>query len=129
MQRNTFQKRLVLDVLRKMANHPSAEMVYECVHKECPTISKATVYRILKEEATCGELLGIDVPKDVHRYDHRTDKHWHIRCRVCGKVGDVELLAGYDLDNYDFPDVWEAERMSVSFEGICPECKITKEKA
>ncbi|MBR6788241.1 MAG: transcriptional repressor [Clostridia bacterium] len=126
MQRNTVQKRLVIDTLRSMANHPSAEMVYEAVHKENPTISKATVYRILKEEASCGELLGIDVMNDVNRYDHRLDPHWHIRCRKCGKVGDVEMLGGVGVNDYAYPDVWTPERISVSFEGLCPEC--SKEK-
>ncbi len=121
MQRNTAQKRRVLDILTQMANHPSAEAVYAAVHGAYPSISKATVYRILKDESVCGNLLAVDIPRDVNRYDHRTDPHWHIRCRRCGKVADVEIGAG-SINVGTIPDGWSVERMGISFEGLCREC-------
>ena len=55
MQRNTAQRKQVMDVLMSLeGEHPSAEMVYEKVHALYPTVSKATVYRILKDEAAHG---------------------------------------------------------------------------
>ncbi len=121
MQRNTVQKRQVMDIVAQMANHPSAEAVYDTVHSAYPRISKATVYRILKDEAACGGLLAVDIPRDVNRYDHRTDPHWHIRCRRCGRIGDVEI-GSEPIDMGGAPHGWSVERIGVSFEGLCDEC-------
>lgn len=64
MQRNTLQRKRVMDVLTSLeGEHPSAERVYERVHTLFPTVSKATVYRILKDEAAHGTILGVDLPR------------------------------------------------------------------
>ncbi|WP_419550310.1 transcriptional repressor, partial [Paratractidigestivibacter faecalis] len=44
--RNTVQREIILEELRGLANHPTADEVYESVHAKHPSISKATVYRI-----------------------------------------------------------------------------------
>lgn len=121
MERKTTQKKLVTDVMHRLANHPSAEAVYLEVHKTHPRVSKATVYRILKEEAARGNLRSVDIPRDVNRYDHRTEEHWHIRCRVCGRIGDVEGLHGTD-GMYVRPEGWTVENVVMSFYGICADC-------
>lgn len=123
MQRNTAQRKQVMDVLMSLeGEHPSAEMVYEKVHALYPTVSKATVYRILKDEAAHGGVLGVDLPRDVGRYDSRTDGHYHIRCRICGKVSDIEkgegALDGLFVNNSGF----EIENVLLSFTGICAGC-------
>ena len=46
--RNTIQRQLVLSAVRQLQNHPTADEVYQEVQKNCPTISRATVYRNLK---------------------------------------------------------------------------------
>ena len=46
--RNTLQRRLVLETVRRMRNHPTAEEIYLAIAAENPLISKATVYRNLK---------------------------------------------------------------------------------
>lgn len=108
--------------MRRLGNHPSAEMVYDAVHIEHPSISKATVYRILKDEAEQGTLRNIDVPGGVHRYDHRTDNHWHIRCRRCGRICDVEL-SDVRLPEAVAPEGWNVENMSVIMSGLCADCR------
>lgn len=42
--RNTIQRQLVLSAVRQLQNHPTADEVYQEVQKNCPTISRATVY-------------------------------------------------------------------------------------
>lgn len=123
MQRNTIQRKQVLDVLLSLeGEHPSAERVYTRVHELYPTVSKATVYRILKDEAAEGRILGVDMPRDVGRYDSRVDRHYHIRCRVCGRVADVEM--GKGTPDGLFADVggFKIEDVYLSLSGICPEC-------
>ena len=50
--RNTLQRRLVLETVRRMRNHPTAEEIYLAIAAENPLISKATVYR--NREKACG---------------------------------------------------------------------------
>ena len=47
-QRNTPQRRLVLQALAELEGHPSAEEVYLRAAQLCPGIGRATVYRCLK---------------------------------------------------------------------------------
>ena len=43
-----------------MLNHPTAEDVFEYIHCEYPSISKATVYRILNRMSDDGEIIHLD---------------------------------------------------------------------
>ena len=46
-ERMTSQKKIIMDYLKSVKTHPSAEKVYLAVKKKLPRISQATVYRIL----------------------------------------------------------------------------------
>ena len=46
-KRNTIQRQLVIAAVRFLANHPTAEEVYDRITMEYPDISKGTVYRNL----------------------------------------------------------------------------------
>ena len=65
--RNTLQRRLVLETVRRMRNHPTAEEIYLAIAAENPLISKATVYRNLKLLSEQGESLRI--PFQTERID------------------------------------------------------------
>ena len=67
--RNTIQRQLVLSAVRQLQNHPTADEVYLEVQKNCPTISRATVYRNLKLLAEEGEirLVSVELSEDNHR--------------------------------------------------------------
>lgn len=45
---NKLQKRLIIEALWKLKNHPTAKEVYNAIANKNPLISKATVYRNLK---------------------------------------------------------------------------------
>ena len=88
-KRNTLQKRIVTDVFSEMTNHPSAGMVYEAVAEKFPSISRATVYRILAEAAEEGKIQRLKLVDANDRYDFTLGKHYHIVCEKCGAVADV----------------------------------------
>ena len=77
-KRNTIQKKLVLDAVLRLADHPTAEQVYAEVVKEHPTVSKATVYRNLNVLSQSGVLRHIPMPDGADRFDHRLTPHAHI---------------------------------------------------
>ena len=124
-KRNTIQKGIVFEVFREMHNHPSAGMVYEAVHQKYPEISKATVYRILADAAVEGDVLRLKLTEADDRYDVTLKKHYHIVCRSCGSVADVETkvdengLLGMTKGCEDF----FVEGIHVEFSGLCKDCR------
>ena len=86
MSRNTVQQEIICEIVKSMCTHPSPDEVYKEVHDLHPSISRATVYRVLNKLADKGELLKVHMPNTADRFDFRTDDHIHMRCRCCNKV-------------------------------------------
>ena len=49
--RNTVQRQIVLQAVRSLHDHPTADSVYAVIAAEHPSISKATVYRNLVSDS------------------------------------------------------------------------------
>ena len=92
MKRQTLQKTIILEALHRLCNHPTPAMVYEEVHKSYPSISQATVFRVLAGECDAGNAQRVYAPGCPARYEFGTRKHWHISCRVCGRVADIKRV-------------------------------------
>ena len=124
-KRNTVQKGIVFDVFREMHNHPSAGMVYEAVHEKYPEISKATVYRILAEAAEEGNVLRLKLSEADDRYDITLGRHYHIVCRGCGSVADVDTVVneGELLMRAKGCENFLVEDIHMEFSGLCEGCR------
>lgn len=122
-QRNTLQKEIIRDVVTSMYNHPTAENVYSEVNQLYPTISRATVFRVLAQLSENGEITKVKFTDGADRYDFRLTEHFHIKCMKCNKIKDIEIpsiksmlkqmktKAGYVVTGYQ-----------LCIDGICPEC-------
>ena len=124
-KRNTLQKRIVSDVFCSMNNHPSAGMVYEAVQEKFPGISKATVYRLLAEAAEEGKIQRLKLTDANDRYDVTLGKHYHVVCRCCGAVADVEATnrdAELTADAKGC-EGFSIESCHVEFVGVCERCQ------
>ena len=123
-KRNTLQKQIVFETFSQMHNHPSAGMVYEAVSAKFPGISKATVYRLLSEAVDEGKILRLKLSDSSDRYDFTIKKHYHIVCRECGAVADVEV----EFDDAELSgnavgmDGFSVEECHLEFCGLCPDC-------
>lgn len=121
--RNTIQKRLVLNAVRTLKNHPTANEVYNEVVKTAPNISRSTVYRNLSSLSQTGEIIHIKLPDGADCYDHRTDNHYHAHCRLCGRLSDVSMPYIADiLSNISPDDSFSYESHSLIFTGVCKDC-------
>ena len=87
-KRVTIQRTSILDYLKAVDTHPSAEEIHKSVKKNLPTISLATVYRTLKELEVCGDITKIKVYKKS-RYDMGGHIHPHIICEKCNQIHDI----------------------------------------
>ncbi len=125
-RRNTIQRKLVLDTVREL-DHPDAEQVYEKIITKHPHISKATVYRNLNLLAEQNEILKIETGNGPDKFDFRIREHYHMRCRICGKLIDANIpVPDYRSESLQ-DNGFTIERLNLEFIGICSECK-NKEK-
>lgn len=129
--RNTVQRTIIAGALRELANHPTADEVYEAVHEEHPTIGRATVYRTLGRLADESAIGRVRINNGADRFDHRPFAHYHVRCVRCGRVDDVMIpllssevdeaaarASGYQIDGH-----------SLQFDGVCPACQASEARS
>ncbi len=131
--RMTRQRRVILDELRKVTSHPTADEIYNMVRRRLPGISLGTVYRNLEILSDSGMIQKLESCGSARRYDGNVKMHYHVRCVRCGRVDDLPLSTlpalesavrkgcGYEILGY-----------RLEFMGVCPKCrklpKTTKER-
>lgn len=121
-RRDTRQKNLVLSAVRGRSDHPTAEQIYEDVHKIDDKISKGTVYRNLNLMSESGEVYHVKV-SGADRFDLTTESHYHIICLKCGKVIDapIDYVGEFDCLTEEKTG-YKILRHTMVFEGFCPDC-------
>ena len=126
--RMTRQRQLILDEIRKLKNHPTADEIYRILREKMPRISLGTVYRNLETLSKTGLLRKIDVGGTQKRFDGDISDHYHVRCMKCSRVDDLYIDTDKGLTKKarrasDF----EILRHNIEFIGLCPECKKEKD--
>jgi len=121
--RMTRQRKVILEELRKVDTHPSADEVYEMVRKHLPRISLGTVYRNLEILSESGEIQKIELGCSSKRFDGIAENHYHIRCIDCDRLidtpADFDVAVNHNLKNaIDFKIIGH----KLEFIGICPDC-------
>lgn len=121
-ERNTAQKSFILNYLKSVKSHPSAEVVYKEVKKKLPNISQGTVYRVLNNLKEKRQIISIDT-KDVVHFDADTSDHAHFICEYCGNVHDVvDECAGCGILKDKKIKVGKINHYRINFYGICRDC-------
>lgn len=123
IKRNTFQRMLIMNAVKELDVHATAEQVFEYVAKTHPTISKATVYRNMNQMVMGGELLHIGNFHGSARYDHNLHDHSHFICDKCKQVFDIEGDFSHVYDNIKGADKFDIRHHNLYFSGLCHECK------
>jgi len=123
-RRNTRQRRVILEALRRTNTHPTAGQLLSVVKRSIPNISFATVYRNLNLLKAQGEALELVCSKHGSRYDGCIKNHYHFFCIKCGKVFDVPrpVLKGIDKET-GMKLGFVVRYHRVDFYGYCGGCK------
>lgn len=117
-----------MDTLNELKNHPSGDMVYEKIHESYPSISRATVFRNLKQMAEEGKIAKRFIPGSSDRFDHVCDNNYHVKCIYCDRVMDVEMDYIHNFeDSVKSASGFKLLEHNIVFSGICPDC-IEQEK-
>lgn len=122
-KRYSRQRELIYNAVLGSKEHPTAEMVYHWLKPANPNLSLGTVYRNLNLLAQEGILIRMPFP--VERYDGDVHPHSHFRCKDCGRVFDIELDQGSEIDKAAAKAApgFQVEGHELTFTGVCPECR------
>lgn len=124
LQRMTRQRIVILDTLRQLRNHPTADEVYEVVRRELPNVSLGTIYRNLDILARCGQVRKLDSSGAQARFDAELSPHHHVRCQHCGKIDDVAAAPGMRIRTPKRSEHgFTITDHRIEFEGLCPACQ------
>ena len=116
----TIQRVAILEYLKKQANHPTAEEIYEEVRVNFPSLSRATVYNTLELLSKLGEIQQLMITKDKARYDPNPNPHHHFFCRRCEKLLDIDVSC--PIAESGWVDGNKIGAVQACFYGICSEC-------
>lgn len=123
-RRHTIQKELVLNAVRSLRSHVTADEVYSVITRDHPAVGKGTVYRNLNILAEEGEIKKVEIPDGPDRFDFTLAEHYHVECVKCGNIFDVDMEAMPDLMGriHDSRGI-RFLSYDILFRGICPKCQ------
>jgi Fur family peroxide stress response transcriptional regulator len=123
-ERCTVQRRVILETVLDLDNHPSADQIFLAVGNRLPGVSRTTVYRALEHLADMGVITKACHPGRVARYDPRLELHHHLVCLRCNEFIDFE---DDGLNGLTIPDTsafgFEVNDYRVQLRGICQTCR------
>jgi Fur family ferric uptake transcriptional regulator len=127
----TRQRRVILEELRKIHSHPTADELYERVRERMPRISLGTVYRNLERLESSGMIRRLAYTGSQMRFDGDLHRHMHIRCIVCGRIDDLDIPPEpneCDRKILEGTGYTVIERR-VEYTGLCPDCEGKQREA
>ena len=125
-RRETVQRSAVLDEVRRSHDHPTAEQVHQRVRRTAPNVSLGTVYRNLALLSRAGEIRQVRLSGEPARFDGDLQPHHHARCSRCGRIDDVSLAAGKELERRAAAATgYRIDGHRLEFTGLCPDCRGT----
>jgi len=122
--RNSKQRKSILELLKSTKTHPTALWLYDRLRENYPSVSQGTVYRNLSILAEQGQIQVLRSGSTFDRFDADISLHYHVICRSCGRVDDVEMRAESDREKAAArASGYLVQSHRLDFFGICPECQ------
>jgi Fe2+ or Zn2+ uptake regulation protein len=119
----SFQRLQIYSYLRKNNIHPTAFKIYTDLKEQIPTLSKTTVYNVLKLLASKNLIREVKIEDNELRFDAILQEHGHFKCSECGKVKDIF----YDKAFIEFVEKRnKITDIQFNIIGICEDCLNNK---
>lgn len=116
----SIQRLKTLEYLYENRNHPSVDMIYDKLKNEIPTLSKTTIYNVLRRFIKEGIVKEITIEGSEVRFDVFIEPHAHFKCEKCGKIYDIPYEnVAFNLKEIDGNKIKNTE---IFFFGICKNC-------
>lgn len=127
--RTTRQRTVILEELRSVQSHPTADELYTMTKARLPRISLGTVYRNLDLLVQQGEIACLEMASAQKRFDGNPQPHHHVRCTCCGKVVDVQCAVASPSPDAVQMEGFVVTGVRVEFEGVCEACRAVADVA
>ena len=125
MERNTAQRRAILQTLADAPGPLTPQEVHAVALRDHEGLGLATVYRNLNRLAEAGAVVAIHLPGNSTRFEPAgRGHHHHFHCQGCDQVFElttrcpvaipegVTLAGGYRVHHHE-----------LTLYGLCPECQ------
>ena len=125
---NTYQRQLLLDIIREAEGHLDARELLRRALEKDSSIGHATVYRSLNLFKELGLVEENRFGKARCYYEIRhSPEHQHLVCRHCGKVIDFACPLKEMIGKVKKENGFTVTKAEVYLEGYCSDCS-QKEK-
>lgn len=124
MNNYSRQREIILETLKEVNIHPTAEELYKLVNRKYPKISKSTVYRNINILVESNVIRKIKMLSGADRFDYICKEHYHAICEKCGKVFDFD----YSFNKKELKEIIKNQTRiitdadNIAIYGICEEC-------
>lgn len=119
------QREAILELIQAdRKSHLTAEEVFARLKINHPRLSVGTVYRNLHVLAAQGAIRALHMGTGSDIYDGRTDPHYHLVCKRCGDISDIDgmVMADLETEAAKRSGSFQVENHSVEFYGLCGWC-------
>ncbi len=122
--RNTRQRAVILDILKRNPVHPTAEDIYREARRTLPNISLGTVYRNLNFLRDQGLVREVRSHGDTSsRFEAELPPHAHFHCTECQTVVDLPLPQCLQTISWDGKTgVGTVKSVDLHVIGACANC-------
>jgi Fur family transcriptional regulator, ferric uptake regulator len=124
--RVTSQKKEIAELIFKTKDHFEVEDFIEIVRKKHKTISRATLYRTIKQLLDAGLIQKIRTREGKIFYEQSSSQkqHAHIICNQCGELNELKDKKMDDVINSYCSEIdFKPEYQSIHIYGLCKKCK------
>ena len=123
----SYQREIILEIVRKEKTHLTAREVYEKVKEVIPNISLGTVYRNLNVLYENGYVRKIEIPYGSDQFDFSLIPHSHLYCIKCRKIFDMKTSLLENIKELvEKDDGYQILSDHIILEGICIHCQNKK---
>lgn len=116
--RPSIQRIEVVKFMLENRIHPSVDDIYSALQPVLPTLSRTTIYNVLKTLESGGVVQPLHLDEHNIRYDMPLEPHAHFRCSRCGRIYDVPLPEMHHFDERGF----RVKAVELCYHGLCPDC-------
>jgi Fur family peroxide stress response transcriptional regulator len=121
----TPQRLAIFEQLMGRKDHPSAEMIFNDIKNDFPSLTLVTVYNTLQKLVSTDLCIKVNPLHTSARYDGNTEVHQHLVCNHCQKIIDMhDASVSVELPDLIY-EKYKIVEQSVTFYGTCVECQET----
>ena len=117
----SYTRTRIYAFLESSNSHPTVDEIYKALCDELPTLSKTTVYNVLKLFIEKALVKAVNMSSSEMRYEIYHTPHSHFKCDECGTIYDIPHIVP-KYDTYELSE-FVIKDEEVNLRGICPICK------